>query len=74
MSAPSSTPENSAPEDDARLVDLELRAEHQDRAVQDLDTVLLEFTRRVERIEQEVAEIRAELLKLAGMDGAAEVR
>ena len=51
-----------------RLVDLEIRAEHQERTTQDLDAVLLEFTRRVERIEQEVADIRAELLKMSGDD------
>lgn len=57
-----------SPDTEERLIDLEVRAEHQERTTRDLDEVLLEFTRRVERIEQEVADIRAELLKMSGGD------
>jgi len=49
-----------------RLVQLEIRSEFQAKTVDDLDAVVLEFTQRVERLERELAELRAVLVRAAG--------
>jgi len=50
-----------------RLVQLEIRSEFQAKTVDDLDAVVLEFTRRVERLERELAELRAVLVRAVGV-------
>jgi uncharacterized coiled-coil protein SlyX len=48
-----------------RLVQLEIRSEFQAKTVDDLDAVVVEFTERVERLERELAELRAVLVRAA---------
>jgi SlyX protein len=42
----------------SRIVDLEVRAAFQDRLIGELNDVVREFARRVERLERELKEIR----------------
>jgi uncharacterized coiled-coil protein SlyX len=58
-----SSPEEATVED--RLVQLETRSEFQAKTVDDLDDVVREFTERVERLERELAELRAVLVRAA---------
>jgi uncharacterized coiled-coil protein SlyX len=44
--------------DDERLIEMEIRIAHQDKALAALDDVVREFALRVERMEQELREIR----------------
>lgn len=44
---------------------LEIRSEFQAQTVDDLDAVVVEFTKRVERLERELAELRAVLVRAA---------
>ena len=41
-----------------RIVDLEVRAAHQDRLIDELDQVLREFTARVEKLEALLEDLR----------------
>ena len=45
-----------------RITELEVRSEFQARSVEDLDEVIREFTKRLERLEREVEELKAALL------------
>jgi uncharacterized coiled-coil protein SlyX len=44
--------------DDDLIIDLQIRIAHQDKAIAALDDVVREFALRVERLEQELREIR----------------
>jgi uncharacterized coiled-coil protein SlyX len=44
---------------DERIIELEIRIAHQDRAIAALDDVVRAFTTRVERLEQQIQELRA---------------
>ncbi len=44
---------------DARVVELEVRLSYQDKLIADLDEVLQTFTRRVESLERELAELKS---------------
>lgn len=57
---------------DARLGELEVRAEFQARTVEDLDGVVREFAERVSRLERELKELRQQLELLGGSDDDAE--
>ena len=46
---------------DARVTELEVRSEFVKQSVEELDTVLREFTQRVTRLEEEFAELRTVL-------------
>lgn len=43
---------------EARLIDLEIRIAHQDKALAVLDEVVREFALRVQRLERQVGELR----------------
>lgn len=44
---------------DERIIELEIRIAHQDRVIAALDEVVRGFTTRVERLEQQIQELRA---------------
>ncbi|MEM7152947.1 MAG: SlyX family protein [Myxococcota bacterium] len=53
---------------DARLGELEMQAQFQQRSVEDLDEVVREFAERVTRLETELKELRAQLESLSDGD------
>lgn len=51
-----------------RIVDLEVRLAFQDKVITDLDSVVREFSMRVEKLERELSELKQTML-----DGVSEV-